>query len=49
MKRLINYIVEECRMQGIETRSDEEVNSLLRQWNEDLIRLEQLDRLGYRP
>lgn len=40
MKRLINYIVEECRMQGIETRSDEEVNSLLRQWNESLMRLE---------
>lgn len=40
MKRLINYIVEECRMQGIETRSDEEVKSLLRQWNECLMQQE---------
>ena len=32
MSRLIHYIVEECRIQGIETRSKEELESLLRQW-----------------
>lgn len=32
MSRLINSIVEECRLQGIETKSDEEVDSLLHQW-----------------
>ena len=32
MSRLINNIVDECRLQGIETKSPEEVDSLLRQW-----------------
>lgn len=34
MSRLINIIVEECRQLGIETKSEEEVQSLLRQWGE---------------
>lgn len=32
MSRLINIIVEECRLQGIETKSAEEVDSLLGRW-----------------
>jgi hypothetical protein len=32
MSRLINNIVEECRLQGIETRSQEELESLLNAW-----------------
>lgn len=32
MSRLINNIVEECKAQGIETKSKEEVASLLHQW-----------------
>ena len=32
MSRLINNIVEECRLQGIETRSQEELESLLNEW-----------------
>lgn len=32
MSRLINNIVEECRLQGIETKCREELESLLRQW-----------------
>lgn len=32
MSRLINNIVEECQQQGIETRSPEEIDSLLHQW-----------------
>lgn len=32
MSRLINIIVEECRLQGIETKSREELDSLLGQW-----------------
>ncbi len=32
MSRLISIIVDECRLQGIETKSAEEVDSLLRQW-----------------
>ena len=32
MSRLINIIVEECQMYGIETKSAEEVESLLQQW-----------------
>lgn len=32
MSRLINIIVEECRLQGIETKSKEELDSLLNQW-----------------
>lgn len=32
MSRLINLIVQECKQVGIETRSAEEINSLLRQW-----------------
>lgn len=34
MSRLINNIIEECRQLGIETKSEEEVNSLLRRWGE---------------
>jgi hypothetical protein len=34
MSRLINLIVQECRQVGIETRSTEEIDSLLRQWGE---------------
>jgi hypothetical protein len=34
MSRLINNIVEECRQLGIETKSAEEVDSLLRQWGD---------------
>ena len=32
MSRLINNVVEECRIQGIETKSDEELASLMNQW-----------------
>lgn len=32
MSRLINNIVDECKLQGIETKSDEELDSLLGQW-----------------
>lgn len=32
MSRLINTILDECRTLGIETKSREEVDSLLRQW-----------------
>lgn len=32
MSRLINNIVEECKLQGIETKSKEELDSLLGQW-----------------
>lgn len=32
MCRLINLILQECRQQGIETRSAEEIESLLGQW-----------------
>ena len=32
MSRLINIIVEECRQQGIETKSKEDIDSLLSQW-----------------
>ena len=32
MSRLINNIVEECKLQGIETRSQEELASLLNSW-----------------
>ena len=34
MSRLINNIVEECRQQGIETKSAEEISSLLGQWGD---------------
>lgn len=34
MSRLINNIVEECRQLGIETKSEAEVDSLLRQWGD---------------
>lgn len=32
MSRLTNLILEECRQQGIETKSEEEIDSLLGQW-----------------
>lgn len=32
MSRLINIITEECRQQGIETKSPEEIESILSQW-----------------
>jgi hypothetical protein len=32
MSRLINIIVEDCRLQGIETKSKEELDSLLGRW-----------------
>ena len=32
MSRLVNYIVEECKALGIETRSRDELDSMLRQW-----------------
>jgi hypothetical protein len=32
MSRLVNFILDECRIQGIETKSQEEIDSLLRQW-----------------
>ena len=32
MSLLVNHIIEECRLQGIETKSAEEVCSLLSQW-----------------
>ena len=32
MSRLINNILEECRLQGIEVKSREEIESLLKQW-----------------
>ena len=32
MSRLINLILQECRQLGIETKSAEEIDSLLRQW-----------------
>jgi hypothetical protein len=34
MSRLINSIVEDCKLQGIETKSKEELDSLLGQWGE---------------
>ena len=34
MSRLINQIVDECRQLGIETKSKEELDSLLSQWGE---------------
>lgn len=34
MSLLVNYILEECRLQGIEVKSKEEINSLLSQWGE---------------
>ncbi len=34
MSRLVNFVVDECRQQNIETRSPEELNSLLSQWGE---------------
>ena len=32
MSRLVNSILEECRLQGIDTKSDEEIHSLLNSW-----------------
>jgi hypothetical protein len=32
MSLLVNYILEECRLQGIEVKSKEEIDSLLGQW-----------------
>lgn len=34
MSLLVNYILEECRLQGIEVKSKEEIDSLLGQWGE---------------
>lgn len=34
MSRLINSIVEECRLQGIETKPQEEIESLMKSWRE---------------
>lgn len=34
MARLTNLILEECRQQGIDTKSQEEIDSLLSQWGE---------------
>lgn len=33
MSRLINDLVEDCKEVGIETKTDEEINSLLRSWD----------------
>ncbi len=33
MSILINGLVEECKQQGIETRTPEEINSLLKEWD----------------
>ena len=33
MSILIDGLVGECKAQGIETRPDEEVKSMLREWN----------------
>ena len=35
MARLINEVVKDCKEQNIETRSDEEINSLLKQWGKN--------------
>lgn len=34
MSLLVNFILEECRLQGIEVKSKEEIDSLLGQWGE---------------
>ena len=34
LSRLIDWCVEECRELGIETKTDEEINSLLKEWGE---------------
>lgn len=34
MARLIDFLQDECRRQGIETRSQEEIDSMLREWGE---------------
>jgi hypothetical protein len=34
MSLLVNFILEECRLQGIEVKSKEEIDSLLSQWGE---------------
>lgn len=35
MSRLINEVVEDCKEQNIETKSDGEINSLLQQWSKN--------------
>lgn len=35
MSRLINAVVQDCKEQGIETKSDEEIQSLLKRWKSD--------------
>ena len=34
MSRLIDFVADECRRQGIETRPQEEIDSMLREWGE---------------
>ena len=34
MARLIDFLQDECRLQGIETRPQEEIDSMLREWGE---------------
>ena len=34
MARLIDLIIQECKEQGIETMSEDELNSLIGMWNE---------------
>lgn len=33
MSRLIDYVVQDCRAVGVETKPDEEIKSLLEEWN----------------
>ena len=35
MSRLINEVVDDCKEQSIETKSDNEINSLLKQWGKN--------------
>ena len=35
MSRLINEVVDDCKEQNIETKSDSEINSLLKQWGKN--------------
>jgi hypothetical protein len=34
MNVLIDYVVQECKELGIETKDDEEINSLIKEWGD---------------
>ena len=37
MSRLIDGVVQDCKVYGIETKSQQEINSLLESWNKNEI------------